>query len=75
MGIFQHENFILDLQSPKKGKLYSNGNLLFIGDGYKAIQILLSNCKDQLPVRTQFHNQLTMREKPKFTDDKKDDKK
>ena len=38
-----------------------------MGDGYKAINIMLRNCKDQQPVREKFHAQLNMREKPKFS--------
>ena len=38
-----------------------------MGDGYKAISIMLNNSKIQEPVREKFHNQLTMREKPKFS--------
>ena len=67
MAIFKHENFILDLHKASKGRLYKDGKLLFIGDGYKAIQILLRNCEDEQPVRTKFNSQLTMRETPKFT--------
>jgi len=67
MAIFKHENFILDLHKASKGRLYKDEMLLFIGDGYKAIQILLRNCEDKEPVRIKFNSQLTMRETPKFT--------
>ena len=67
MGIFKHENMLIDMSVSSKTKLYKNGQLLFIGDGYKAISIMLSNSKNQQPVREKFHNQLTMREKPKFS--------
>ena len=70
MAIFKHENFILDLHKTSKGRLYKDGKLLFIGDGYKAIQILLRNCEDKQPVRTKFNSQLTMRETPKIKDAK-----
>ena len=66
MGIFKHENMLMDMSVSSKTKLYKNGQLLFVGDGYKAISIMLSNSKNQQPVREKFHNQLTMREKPKF---------
>ena len=49
--------------------LYKGGMLVFIGDGYKAISMMLNNSKNQEPVREKFHNQLTMREKPKFGGD------
>ena len=42
-----------------------------MGDGYRAINIMLRNCKDQQPVREKFHAQLNMREKPKFRDNEK----
>ena len=65
--IFKHENMLMDMTISSKTKLYKNGQLLFVGDGYKAISIMLSNSKNQQPVREKFHNQLTMREKPKFS--------
>ena len=68
MTIFKHESFELNLDNASKARLYSGNTLLFMGDGYKAIQILLQNCKDKTPVETKFHSQLSMREKPKFKD-------
>ena len=67
MGIFRHENMELDLTTSSKAKLYKDGMLLFIGDGYKAILSMISNSKDKEPVREKFNNQLNMREKPKFS--------
>lgn len=67
MTIFQHEDLKIDLTESSKTKLYKNDLLLFIGDGYKAISMMLNNSKNQEPVRQKFHNQLTMREKPKFS--------
>ena len=67
MGIFKHENMLMDMSVSSKTKLYKNGQLLFVGDGYKAISIMLSNSKNQQPVREKFQKQLTMREKPKFS--------
>jgi len=66
--IFKHEAFKLDLNNTSKARLYSGNTLLFMGDGYKAIQILLQNCQDKTLVKTKFHSQLSMREKPKFKD-------
>jgi len=66
--IFKHEHMKLDLTTASKARLYSGNTLLFMGDGYKAIQILLQNCQDKTPVETKFHSQLSMREKPKFKD-------
>tara|TARA_A100001011_G_scaffold364830_1_gene415985 strand:- start:1611 stop:1826 length:216 start_codon:yes stop_codon:yes gene_type:complete len=64
--IFIHENYILDLDNPSKGKLYKDNHLIFLGDGYKAITILLRNCNDSSPVKAKFRAQLNTREKPKF---------
>jgi hypothetical protein len=50
-----------------KTKLYKDDKLVFIGDGYKAISMMINNSKNQQPVKEKFHNQLTMREKPKFS--------
>ena len=63
---FKHENYIIDLDDTSKAKLYQNNQLIFIGDGYRAITAILNGCQDKEPVRKQFKPQLTMREKPKF---------
>ena len=65
--IFKHENFVLDTENAGRSSLYKDGKLEFLGDGYRAITILVRNCKDPAPVREKFHNQLNMREKPKFS--------
>ena len=67
MTIFKHENFVLDLNAAHKSILYKNNKLLFMGDGYKAIQILISQSADSKPVKEKFKSQLQMREKPKFS--------
>ena len=67
MTIFKHENFVLDLNAAHKSILYKNDKLLFMGDGYKAIQILISQSADSEPVKKKFKSQLQMREKPKFS--------
>ena len=66
MTIFKHENFVLDLNAAHKSILYKDNKLLFMGDGYKAIQILISQSADAEPVKKKFKAQLRMREKPKF---------
>ena len=66
MTIFKHENFVLDLNAAHKSILYKDNKLLFMGDGYKAIQILISQSVDSEPVKKKFKSQLQMREKPKF---------
>ena len=64
--IYKHEDFILDMTTATKAILYKGGNLIFMGDGYKAITILLRNCSDSSPVKAKFRAQLNTREKPKF---------
>jgi len=57
----------MDMSISSKTKLYKDDKLIFMGDGYKAITIMINSSKDQQPVKEKFHNQLTMREKPKFS--------
>jgi len=66
--IFKHENFVLDLDNAVKAKLYFKDNLVFVGDGYKAIKILISSCNNSEPVKHKFKSQLELREKPRFVD-------
>ena len=63
---FKHENYIIDLNDTSKAKLYQNNQLIFIGDGYRAITAMLNGCQNKEPVKKHFKSQLTMREKPKF---------
>ena len=65
--IFKHENYVIDLNDASKAKLYCNNQLLFVGDGYKAITAMLNGSQDKGPGKKKFHAQLTMRQKPKFT--------
>ena len=65
--IFKHENFILDTENAGRSALYKGGKLVFLGDGYRAITIFVRNCVNPEPVKEKFHNQLTLREKPKFS--------
>ena len=57
----------MDMSISSRTKLYKDDKLLFIGDGYKAITMMINGSKDQQPVKDKFHKQLTMREKPKFS--------
>lgn len=75
MTIFKHENFLIDLTNSHKGKLYRDNTLVFYGDGYKAITMMIRNCSDSKPVEQKFNAQLTQREKCKLTDKVEDDKK
>ena len=65
--IFKHEDFVLDTENAGRSALYKGGKLVFLGDGYRAITIFVRNCVNPEPVKEKFHNQLTMREKPKFS--------
>ena len=67
MKVIRHENFELDLRTASRGKLYQDGKLMFMGDAYKAITILIKNCKNPGPVQEKFQKQLTMREACRFT--------
>ncbi len=67
MAIFNHENYILDLTNSSKARLLRDNRLIFMGDGYKAITMLIQGSKNPDPVKEQFNAQLTMREKPKFS--------
>ena len=68
MAIFNHENFALDLTNSSKARLYKDGLLMFMGDGYRAITMLIRNAQDTKPVKQRFSAQLSQREKPKFSD-------
>ena len=57
----------MDMSVSSKTRLYKDDRLIFMGDGYKAISMMINNSKNQQPVKEKFHNQLTMREKPKFS--------
>jgi len=67
MSMFKHENMIMDMSISSKTKLYKDDKLIFMGDGYKAISIMINNSKNQEPVKEKFHKQLNMREKPRFS--------
>ena len=67
MTIFEHEDLVIDLRDTNKGKLYKGNQLIFIGDGYKAITMMMRNCKDFKPVKEKFNAQLTQREQCKLT--------
>lgn len=65
--IYRHENFVLDMDSAHRAKLYKDDKLVFLGDGYKAINILIRNSKNSAPVEEKFNAQLKTRQKPAFT--------
>ena len=39
--IYKHEDFILDMTTATKAILYKGSSLIFMGDGYKAINIMI----------------------------------
>ena len=65
--IFTHEDLTIDLTNSNKGKLYKGKQLIFLGDGYKAITLMMRNAKDYKPIQKKFKAQLTMREQCKLT--------
>ena len=65
--IYEHEDLQIDSTVSSKTRLYKDDKLVFIGDGYKAITMMINNSKNPEPVKQKFHAQLTMREKPKFS--------
>lgn len=67
MTVFKHEDLLIDLRNTNKAKLYKSGKLMFIGDGYRAITMMIRNSKDNKIVRQKFMAQLTQREKCKLT--------
>ncbi len=70
--IYSIEEFILDLDVATKAKLYHKEKLMFMGDGYKAINILIRNVYNKEAAKKVFFKQLSQREKPRFKDQEKD---
>lgn len=67
MTVFRHEDLVIDLRDANKGKLYKGKQLMFVGDGYRCITMMMRNCKDYTPVKEKFSAQLNTREKCKLT--------
>jgi hypothetical protein len=70
MAKYKHENIIIDLTTAGKSKLYIDDKLVFVGDGYKAITMMVRNCADPTPVENKFNAQLSTRQPSKFKDAK-----
>lgn len=70
--IYSIEEFILDLDNATKAKLYYKDKLMFMGDGYKAINILIRNTHNKEAAKKVFFKQLSQRERPRFKDQEKD---
>ena len=69
--IYSIEEFILDLDVATKAKLYHKEKLMFMGDGYRAINILIRNVSNKEAAKKVFYKQLSQREKPRFKDQEK----
>ena len=67
MSTFKHESMVMDMTLSSKTRLYKDDKLIFMGDGYKAITMLIRNSKNSMPVEEKFRNQLETRQKPAFT--------
>jgi hypothetical protein len=70
MAKFKHENLVLDMTYSSKARLYLDDRLLFFGDSYKALTMMIRCAKNKEPIVKHFKKQLEMREKPKFSKDK-----
>ena len=64
--MYEHKNLILDTTSSTKSKLYKDGRLVFMGDGYRAILQFIKLSDNDPEVKEKFRAQLEQREKPKF---------
>ena len=69
--IYSIEEFILDLDVATKAKLYHKEKLMFMGDGYRAINILIRNVSNKEAAKKVFFKQLSQRERPRFKDQEK----
>ena len=63
--IYKHKNIVLE-KDTSKGKLYINGNLRFMGDGYVAIKMFIDKSERDPNVVKIFRAQLDMREDCKY---------
>ena len=66
--IYKLEDFVLDLNQATRAHLYYKDKVFFIGDGYKAIKILIANCNNKQAAQHTFRKQLSQRERPRFKD-------
>ena len=72
--IYRHKNLVLDLNNSARAKLYREGRLLFIGDGYIAISMLLDLANHHPDVKSLFEKQLSQREKLRFNEESRTEK-
>ena len=66
MTNYIHDNIMLEMDSSSRAKVYKNGNLVFLGNGWTAIKIFISESDNHPDVIARFRQQLEQREKPKF---------
>ena len=66
MTKYIHNKLILDMESSNRAKLYKDGALIFIGNGWVAIKMMINESENHPDVIAKFTQQLEMREKPRF---------
>ena len=66
MTKYIHSNLMLEMDSSSRAKLYKNGNLIFLGNGWVAIKLFISESDTHPDVIARFRQQLELREKPSF---------
>ena len=66
MTNYIHDNIMLEMDSSSRAKVYKDGNLLFLGNGWTAIKIFISESDNHPDVIARFRAQLDQREKPRF---------
>lgn len=63
---YSHKNIILDYATTRS-KLYIDGRLMFLGDGYVAIKMFIEQSGNDPEVIERFKTQLEYREKHKLS--------
>tara|TARA_B100000900_G_C20385437_1_gene636305 strand:+ start:210 stop:431 length:222 start_codon:yes stop_codon:yes gene_type:complete len=73
MSKISHENLLLDLSTSKKAKLYKDNVLLFLGNGHKAIRLMIENSDNKAPLVKYFRKQLEAAQNKEIKDTKKNE--
>lgn len=66
MTKYIHNNLMLEMDSSSRAKLYKNDSLIFLGNGWVAIKLFISESDNHPDVVARFRQQLELREKPRF---------
>lgn len=66
MTRFIHDNLELDMDNSARAKLYKDNQLIFVGNGYIAIKMMITESGNSPAVIQRFRAQLDQREKPRF---------